>query len=207
MPHKGAAQHKVPEIIQASNLPSPASMLPDLQTRQYSEVLRTSTRIDVTTEISHRPHPALRRTSSSPKPAPRTTHTRNNKPSQILFIRDSLITSVHQKNGISSGNTVKVTTQIKLYDLNKFSHVIIYVCDNDASNGTDFGYFEEVYDQTIQLIKETNNQCQIILCISCLRRDTRLSKVNVVILSLAQYHHVSFIDQNRAFHDWNGKLM
>ena len=85
--------------------------------------------------------------------------------------------------------------------------MIIYVCDNDASNGTDIGYFEEVYDQTIQLIKETNNQCQIKLCTSCPRRDTRLSEVNVIIRSLAQYYHVSLIDQNRAFHDWNGNVI
>ena len=93
------------------------------------------------------------------------------------------------------------------YDLNKFSHVIIYVGGNNASNGNDIEYFEEVYDQTIQFIKETNNQCQIILCNSCPRGDTCISEVNDIIRSLAEYHHVSLIDQNRAFHDRNGTVI
>ena len=65
---------------------------------------------------------------------------------------------------------------------------------NDASNGTDIEYFEEVYDQTIQFIKETNNQCQIILCNSCPRRDTCISEVNDTIPSQAEYHNISLID-------------
>ena len=102
VPHKDEAQHEVPEIMQASNLPIPASVLPDLQTRQYSEELSTSTPIDVSKETPQRPHPAPCRTSSSysprpslcrtlkqqgscysPKPAARTTHMRNNKSSQM----------------------------------------------------------------------------------------------------------------------------
>ena len=68
--------------------------------------------------------------------------------------------------------------------------MIKYVGGNEASNGTDIEYFEEVYDQTIQFIKETNNQCQIILFNSCQRGDTCISKVNGIIRSLAEYHHV-----------------
>ena len=64
---------------------------------------------------------------------------------------------------------------------------------NDASNGTDIEYFEEVYDQTIQFIKETNNQCQIILC-NYVMRDTCISEVNDTIPSQAEYHNISLID-------------
>ena len=65
------------------------------------------------------------------------------------------------KMGFQMEILIKLLPRSNYYDLNKFSHVIIYVGGNDASNGTDIEYFEEVYDQTIQFIKETNNQCQI----------------------------------------------
>ena len=183
-----AAQEEVPMNDEAvtlktpsSNFPSPVSELPDLQTRQYSEVLRTSTPRDPSNETPHRPLPAPRRTlqphvpSSSPKPAPRTKQ--NSNSNQILLIGDSLISSVNPKglapnvikNGISGGNIDKVSTQMKVYDLKKFSHVVLYVGGNDASSGSDIEYFKEMYDQMIQYVKESNNQCKIILCSSCPR--------------------------------------
>ena len=104
-----AAQEEVPMNDEAvtlktpsSNFPSPVSELPDLQTRQYSEVLRTLTPRNPSNETPHRPLPAPRRTlqphvpSSSPKPAPRTK--RNSNSNQILLIGDSLISSVNPKD-------------------------------------------------------------------------------------------------------------
>ena len=85
VPQKVVAQEEVPQNNEArtpntsnSNLPIPASELPGLQTRQYSEVIRTLTPRDLTNETPHRPRPAPWRTlqpqvgSSSPRPAPRT---------------------------------------------------------------------------------------------------------------------------------------
>lgn len=208
-----------PPVTSDSNLPSPALELPDLQTRQYSDVLRTSTPRDITNGTPHRPCPTPRRTIQpqvlrpSPRPAPRAVH--NNDSNQILLIGDSLISSVNPKgltsnvvkNGISGGNIDKVSTQIKVYDIRKFSHVIVYVGGNDASNGTDIEYFEEMFDQVIQHIKGANNQCKIILCTSCPRSDTSTSDVNDIIQTLAQHHNISFIDQNKAFHDRHGNII
>ena len=176
--HDGA-QEEVPISSDArtpnmldSNPPSPNSQLPDPQTRPYNEVLRTSTPRDSTNETPHRPRPAqgINPTSES---AQRVTH--NDKSEQILLIGDSLISKVNPKglapnvikNGVSGGNIDKISSQIKVYDIRKFSHVIIYVGGNDASSGTDVEYFEEKFDQVIQHIKESNNQCKIVLCTSC----------------------------------------
>ena len=208
-----------PQATPDSNLPSPALELPDLQRKQYSDVLRTSTPSDTTNGTPHRPCPTPRRTLQpqaprpSPRAAPRAMH--NNDSNQILLIGDSLISSINPKgltsnvvkNGISGGNIDKVSTQIKVYDIRKFSHVIVYVGGNDASNRTDIEYFEEVFDQVIQHIKGANNQCKIILCASCPRSDTSTSDINDIIQTLAQHHHISFIDQNKAFHERHGNII
>ena len=60
-------------------------------------------------------------------------------------------------HGISGGTIANYPDQIK--DLNKCSHVIIYVDDNDASNGNVIEYLE--------FIKEANIQRTIIFCNSC----------------------------------------
>lgn len=93
---------------------------------------------------------------------------RSNAPEQILLIGDSLIRSVNPKglnsnvfkNGISGATIGNVLNQIKLVDLKEFSHVVIYVVD--ASNGVDIEYFEELYDQVRQYIKD-HSHCKIIL--------------------------------------------
>ena len=111
------------------------------------------------------------------------------------------------KNGISGGNIEKIFTQIKVYDITKFSHVIIYVGGNDASNGTDIEYFEERYDQLLQFIKESNSQCKILMSNSCPRGDTSTSDINDIIQALAEYHGAIFIDQYKAFHDRYGNII
>ena len=208
-------------ITVSSNLLSPSSEIPNLQTRQYSEVLRTSTPKDPipTNETPHRPRPAPRRTlhaqvnRPSPRPAPRARI--NNNANQILLIGDSLISSVStkgplsnvNKNGISGGNIEKINTQIRVYDIRKISHVIAYVGGNDASRGIDIEYFEEMFDQVIQYIKESNSQCKIHLCITCPRDDTSTKEVNDIILSLAQHYGIGLIDQDRAFHNKHGNII
>ena len=111
------------------------------------------------------------------------------------------------KNGISGGNIEKILTQIKVYDIMKISHVIIYVGGNDASNGTDIEYFEERYDQLLQFIKESNSQCKILMSNSCPRGDTSTSDINDIIQALAEYHGAKFIDQYKAFHDRHGNII
>lgn len=208
-----------PPLVPNSNLPSPALELPDLQTKQYSDVVRTSTPRDSTNGTPQRPRPTPRRTLQSeapranPRPAPRTVHNYNS--SQILLIGDSLISSVNPKGlapnviktGISGANIDTIASQIKVYDIRKFSHVILYVGGNNASSGTDIEYFEEMFDQVIQHIIDANTQCKIVLCTSCPRRDTCTSEVNVIIQALAQHHGVSLIDQDKAFHDRHGNII
>ena len=216
--HQGV-QEEVPISSEArtpnmsnSNLPSPNIQLPDPQTRPYNEVLRTSTPRDSTNETPHRPRTA-QGIDPTPKSAQRVTH--NNNSDQILLIGDSLISKVNPKglapnvikNGISGGNIDKISSQIKVYDIRKFSHVIIYVGGNDASSGTDVEYFEEKFDQVIQHIKESNNQCKIVLCTSCPRGDTCVSEVNNIIQSLTQDHGIGLIDQNKAFHNKHGNII
>ena len=181
-------------------LPRSAPELSDLQTAQYSEVVRrTSTPIDSVNGTPQRSAP--RRTlqpnvpRSSPRPLPMT---KNNQANQILLIGDSLISSVNPKglrknmikNRISGANIEKITTQMKVYDISKFSHVIpvMYVGGNDASSGTDIEYFEEMYDRLIQHIKEASSHCKIILCNSCPRGDTSTTELNDIIQTLAEHH-------------------
>ena len=192
--------------------PSPSADLPEPQTRAYNDVLRTSTPRDPTNETPHRPR-TVHGINSAPKSAQRIVT--DNNANQILLIGDSLISSVNLKgltpnvikNGISGGNIDKVASQIKVYDITKFSHVILYVGGNDASNGTDVEYFEEKYDQVIQHIKESNKNCKIILCLSCPRGDTCTSEVNNIIQSLAQHHGIGLIDQDKAFHNKHGNII
>ena len=64
-----------------------------------------------------------------------------------------------------------------------------------------------MYDQMMQYVKDTNNQCNIILCNSCPRGDTSTSEVNDIIKSHTQHYGISLIDQNKAFHDRDGNII
>ena len=208
-----------PNILD-SQLPSPGSELPDLQTRPYNDVVRrTSTPKNTANGTSQRPRPAPRRTlqpnvpQTSPRPAPRTSS--NNQPNQILLIGDSLISSVKPKglnvdvikNGNSGAKVQQVIAQIKVYDIRKISHVIIYIGGNDANNGTDIELLEELYSQVIQHIKDTNEHCDILLCNIRPRTDTDVTEVNGIIKSLAEHHGVKLINQNKAFCDRNENMI
>ena len=204
--HEGNAPAHVegpnsPNMINTDGLPSPDVQLPDLQTRSYSEVARTST-----PKTPQRPSPASRQTR------PKQNSGSSSKPSttkQILLIGDSLISSVNPKglkqnvfrNGISGGKITHVLNHMKVFDLNQFSTVIIYVGGNDAANGSDPELFEEKYDQLIRHIKGVNSQCQIVLCNMCPRGDTSTSEVNELIKSLSEEHQIVMIDVDKTFHD------
>ena len=196
------------------NLLSPSSALPDLQTRQYSEVARRTSTPREHNQTPHRPRPdpQPQAPSSSARPAPRTS---NSDPDQILLIGDSIISSINPKGlkqnviktGISGANIDRLTSQVKVYDIRKFSHLIIYIGGNDASSGTDIEYFEHKYDQLIQYIKDTNEKCKIVLCNICPRGDTSTSEMNDIISTLADHHGACVIDQDKAFHNKYGKVI
>ena len=199
-----------------SNPLSPSSELPDLQTRQYSEVARRTSTPREQNQTPHRPRPEPQPqvpVTSSSTPVPRTPHSDHSD--QILLIGDSLISSVNPKglkrnvikNGISGGNIDRLTSQVKVYDIRKFSHLIIYIGGNDASNGVDIESFEHAYDQLIQYIKDSNEQCKIIICNTCPRGDKSTSEVNDIIRTLAEHHGVCLIDQDRAFYNRHGKII
>lgn len=200
---------------------SPATEIPDLQTRQYSEVVRTSTPRNPSHNTPQRPRPAPRRTQqrniSRPSPTPMLGNSLQDvcQSSQILMIGDSIISSVNQKglkqtvfkSGIPGAKVDHILNQVKIFDMKKFSHVIVYVGGNDASSGTDIEYFEEVYEQLVQHIHQINSSCQIILCHVCPRGDTSTTEVNEVIQRLSEQHHANLVDLDQAFHDRHGDII
>lgn len=111
------------------------------------------------------------------------------------------------KNGIPGAMIVDIYKQLKVFDMKQFSHVVIHVGGNDTAHGTDIEFFEEIYDQVIQHVKQMNNTCHIVLCSSCPRGDTGTSEVNSVIKQLSEHHNTDFIDLNRAFHDKHGHII
>lgn len=201
--------------INIEDLPSPAVQLPDLQPHLYSQVVRTSTPRNINQQTPQRPHPVprqRRRTSQTPaqsQPIPQ------NEQKEILLIGDSLISAINSKglvqnvfrNGIPGASIREVFNQIKVFDLKKFSHVVIYIGGNDASSGSDPELFEEIYDQVVQHIMLVNSECKIILCNIIPRGDTSVADMNEVIKQLSEQHGTTFIDLDRAFHDSHGKVI
>lgn len=95
---------------------------------------------------------------------------------------------------------------MKLFDLKEFSHVVIYVGGNDAPKRVNMVYFEELYDQVIQYIKD-HGHCKIILSKVCPRGDKSTCDVNEIIKGLSNQHRTVMIDLDRAFHDSHGKII
>ncbi|MEW8548504.1 MAG: GDSL-type esterase/lipase family protein [Candidatus Thiodiazotropha sp.] len=215
--------HEQPDtsIIRTHNTPESTPVPIDHQTSSYSEVVRTSTPRVQKQQAIRRPQPAPRRrqqaaqTRHSPRPMPGTSTEETDVSKQILLIGDSLISAVNPKglkqnvfkNGISGATIDSILSKVKVFDLTQFSHVVIYVGGNDASNHSDIEYFEEVYERVISHIKQINNTCKIILCNSCPRGDTCTAEVNEVIQRLSNYHLTGLIDLNKAFHDSHGKII
>lgn len=202
--------------INIEDLPTPNVQLPNLQPHLYSEVVRTSTPRNPTQQTpQRRPRPVPRRRQETSKAPSSPQSIPQNVQKEILLIGDSLISSINSKglvqnvfrNGIPGATIREVLNQIKVFDLKKFSHVVIYIGGNDASSGSDPEFFEEIYDQVIQHIKLTNRECNIITCNICPRGDTSTADMNEVIKQISEQHSTTFIDLDRAFHDSHGKVI
>lgn len=145
-------------------------------------------------QSQYRPRP---QTESQPKPTTK----------KILLMGDSIISGINKnglkdkvyKHGISGATIDTLLQEIEVYDLQNFSHIILYIGGNNASNKTDCEYFEEKYDQLIYFIKERNKDCKIVLVNSCPRGDTDVSQINEAISGLADQHEIMLVDAYKAF--------
>ena len=201
--------------INIEDLPSPGVQLPDLQPHLYSQVVRTSTPRNLNQQTPQRPHPVPRQRWGTNKTPPQPESIPQNEQKEILLIGDSLISAINSKglvqnvfkNGIPGATIREVFNQIKVFDLKKFSHVVIYIGGNDASSGSDPELFEEIYDQVVQHIMLVNSECKIILCNVIPRGDTSAADMNEIIKQLSEQHGTTLIDLDRAFHDSHGKVI
>lgn len=133
---------------------------------------------------------------------------------KILLIGDSILNGINKqglkdniyKHGISGATIKTLLDEIEVYDLNQFSHVVIYVGGNNASKGTDIKQFEKLYVELLTHIQR-KSECKIILVNSCPRGDVDTSAVNTVIRRLSSSYGTEFVDAYKAFHDKNYKLI
>ena len=134
--------------------------------------------------------------------------------SQILIIGDSILSGVNRKGlvqgiecrSIPGATMDTLTEKIKLYDLSKFTDIVVYIGGNDSSRNTDIEYFEEKYEQFLSYVKEKNQTGKIYLCTPCPRGDTDVSDINDVIFRLCEEHEVMCISTNAAFYDKHNTL-
>lgn len=149
-----------------------------------------------------------------PVPKPRQPR-QAEEPKQLLLIGDSIITGINpqglkenvHRSGISGATVDSVLKEIKLFDLDKFSHVIIYVGGNDASLNTDSEYFEEKYDQLLRYIHQKNRLCNVLLVNICPRGDVDTAEINSVIHRLSQVYNMQLVNADHAFHDKHGEII
>lgn len=133
---------------------------------------------------------------------------------KILLIGDSIVSSINQsglkksvyKHGIPGATVDSILKELQVYDLQNFSHIIIYVGGNNASQGTDVEYFEEKYEQLLRYIKQ-KSQSKVILSNSCPRGDVDTSEINSAIKSLSEYHRVELVDMQHAFQNNYGDII
>ena len=64
------------------------------------------------------------------------------------------------KQGIPGAKFDHIFNQSTVFNISRFSHVILYV---GASSNSDMEYFEERYEQVIQYFKKENSDCHIYL--------------------------------------------
>ena len=152
--------------------------------------------------------------ASQASPSRGLSSTVQRKENKILIISDSILSGVNRK-GLAhnvecqpypGAKIVTVHEKVHLFDLSKFTDIVIYVGGNDSSSNTDIELFEEKYEQLIQHIKSKNPSCEIHLCTSCPRGDTDVEDVNEVIKRLCEVHKVKCIDTNAGFYDKNQQL-
>ena len=158
------------------------------------------------------------RNSTTPKPkvdqARDSTSDLQRRGSKILIIGDSILSDVNRK-GLSrnvecqpypGANIDTIYDKVQMFDLTKFSDIVIYVGGNDSSNSSDNEYFEEKYEQLLQHIKRITPTSKIHLCTSCPRGDTDVDETNDVIKRLCEEHEVKCIDTNSGFYDKHSQL-
>ena len=151
---------------------------------------------------------------SETNPRPRKTTQPKSTPKKILLMGDSIITGINRnglkdkvyKHGISGATVDTLIEEIEVYDLQNFSHIILYIGGNNASNGTESEYFEEKYDQLICYIKESNKDCKILSVNSCPRGDTDVSPIKDIISELAEQHEIVLVDAYKAFYNKKRQL-
>ena len=158
------------------------------------------------------------RNSTTPKPkvdkARDSTSDIQRRGSKILIIGDSILSGVNRKGlsrnvecqPCSGANIDTILEKVQMFDLTKFSDIVIYVGGNDSSNSSDNEYFEEKYEQLLQHIKSITPSCKIHLCTSCPRGDTDVEETNDVIKRLCEEHEVKCIDTNSGFYDKHSQL-
>lgn len=143
----------------------------------------------------------------------RTTQTREHE-SRTLIIGDSILSGINRKgllNGVECqpmpGATIaEISVKIQLYDMTKFSNVVVYVGGNDASRNSDDTHFEEQYQQLILHVKDKNRSCNIFLCTACPRGDTDVTRNNEVIERLCYANKSMCVNVNEAFYDKQNNL-
>ena len=178
------------DVIMLTSTPAPGSGIPATQSQETPQMAR--------------PRPVIRPTPSVPsQPA-----------KKILLIGDSILNGINKeglkeniyKHGISGATIQTLLNEIEVYDLNQFSHAVIYVGGNNASNGTDIKQFESLYTQMLTHIQQ-KSECKIILVNSCPRGDADTNAVNSVIRRLSSKYGTELVDAYKAFHDKNYKLI
>ncbi|MCG8046830.1 MAG: GDSL-type esterase/lipase family protein [Candidatus Thiodiazotropha endolucinida] len=154
------------------------------------------------------------KTREEPVHKPRQSDSTNEQ-KQVLLIGDSIITGANPKGlkdsvrreGIPGATIDTILKEIRVFDICKFSHIILYIGGNNASQGTDTEYFEEKYDQLLHYITEKNSSCQVLLANSCPRADTDTVDINAVIKRLSQQYNMKLVDMDHAFHNKHGEII
>lgn len=172
----------------------------------------TPTRLHETFVVPNSPSSSTPQVTRSQTKATPTMPTSSTK--KILLIGDSIITGVNKqglkdnvyRHGISGATVKTLLNEIEVYDLKQFSHAVIYIGGNNASNGTDIKHFEEMYRKLLTHIK-LKSDCKMVLVNSCPRGDTDTSAVNNVIRRLSEHYEAEFVDAYKAFYDKNSKLI
>ena len=75
--------------------------------------------------------------------------------------------------------------EVSVYDMKVFSTVILYISGNDAANGKNPEWIEEKFEELINLIKYSDNDCRVILYLLAPRGDVDVTRVNQSITKLA----------------------
>ena len=112
---------------------------------------------------------------------------------KILLLGDSISSGINTKGPVKGlhknskgGATLQhMINEVSVYDMKVFSTVILYISGNDAANGKSPEWIKEKFDELINLIKSSNNDCRVILCLLTPRGDVDVRRVNQSITKLA----------------------